>query len=68
MTKYIVFVNEFNPNSNETVSFEVTFDSLKEVTKYISHFHCEQHCNGHVEKWVKNSNDKDFISSVILNF
>jgi hypothetical protein len=68
MTKYIVFVNEFNRNADESVTFEVTFDSLKDVTKYISHFSCHRDCCGHVEKWTKESNDEYFTSEIIMNF
>jgi hypothetical protein len=68
MTKYVVFVNEFNRNADESVTFEETFDFLKDVTKYVSHFSCNKYCNGHVEKWVKNENDSCFTSELIMNF
>lgn len=68
MTKYVVFVNEFNRNADESVTFEETFDSLKDVVNYVSHFHYRQHCNGHVEKWTKGPNDGHFISEIIMRF
>lgn len=68
MTKYVVFVNKFNRNANESVTFEETFDSLKDVTKYVSHFYCNRDCSGHVEKWVKSDNDDCFTSESIMNF
>ena len=68
MAKYIVFVNEFNRNANESVSFEETLYSLKDVTKYVSHFSCHRDCSGHVEKWTKGPNDEHFISEVIMKF
>lgn len=68
MIKYIVFVNEFNRNADESVTFEASFDSLKDVTKYVSHFTGHRDCSGHVEKWTKDSNDEYFTSEIILNF
>ena len=68
MTKYIVFVNEFNQNADESVTSEVTFYSLKDVTKYVSHFSYSRNCSGHVEKWTKGQNDEYFTSELIMNF
>lgn len=68
MTKYVVFVNEFNRNTDESVSFEETFNSLKDVVKYVNHFSYRQHCSGHVEKWTKRQNDEHFISEIIMRF
>jgi len=68
MTKYVVFVNEFNRNANESVSFEETLYSLKDVTKYVSHFSYNRDCSGHVEKWSKDPNDEHFMSEVIMKF
>lgn len=68
MTKYVVFVNEFNRNTNESVTFEETFNSLKDVTKYVSHFSYIRDCSGHVEKWTKCPNDEYFTSEIIMKF
>lgn len=68
MTKYVVFVNEFNHNADESVSFEETFNSLKDVVKYVNRFSYRNHCNGHVEKWTKRQNDEHFISEIIMRF
>jgi hypothetical protein len=68
MTKYVVFVNVFNQNADESVTFEESFDSLKDVTKYVSHFSCSRNYSGHVEKWTKDPNDECFTSELIMNF
>lgn len=68
MTKYVVFVNEFNRNADESITFEETFDSLKDVVNYVSHFHYRQYCNGHVEKWTKGPNDEYSTSEIIMKF
>lgn len=68
MTKYVVFVNEFNKNADESISFDVTFDSLKEVLHYINSLTYEHGCCGHVEKWSKCSNDKYFTSDLVMRF
>ena len=68
MTKYVVFVNEFNSNANESVSFEETFNSLKDVVQYVNRFNYRQHCNGHVEKWTKRPGDEDYLSEIIMRF
>lgn len=66
MTKYVVFVNEFNQNANESVSFEETFNSLKDVTKYVSHFSCHRGCSGHVDKLILV--DGEWFSDTIMHF
>ena len=66
MTKYVVFVNEFNQNANESVSFEETFNSLKDVTKYVSCFSCNKYCSGHVDKLALV--DGEWFSDTIMHF
>ena len=68
MTKYMVFVNVFNRNANESVTYEVTFNSMKEVRKYIKSLSCDRDCSGHVEKWTKGPNDEYFTSDLVMNF
>lgn len=68
MIKYMVFVNEFNRNANESVTFEVTLTSIKEVRKYIKSISCDRNCNGHVERWTKGPNDEYFTSDLVMNF
>lgn len=68
MTKYVVFVNEFNPNSDESIEFEESFNSLKEVTNYTKTFYDRKYCCGRVEKWSKENGDDSFISDIIMRF
>lgn len=68
MTKYVVFVNEFNPNSYESIEFEVSFNSLKEVTNYTKTFYNRKYYSGRVEKWTKENGDDSFISDIIMRF
>ena len=68
MTKYVVFVNEFNPNSDESITFEVSFNSLKEVTNYTKTSYGRKYYNGRVEKWTKEDGDDSFISDIIMRF
>lgn len=64
MTKYVVFVNGFNKNADDSISFE----SLKDVVKYVSRFNHLQHCSGRVEKLTKRPNDECFVSEIIMKF
>ena len=68
MTKYVVFVNEFNPNSNESVSYEVELDSLIDVVHYTKPLYDMQHVNCRVEKLTKHEGEDSFISEVIMRF
>lgn len=68
MTKYVVFVNEFNPNSNASVSYEEELDSLKDVVHYTKLLHDMQHVHARVEKWTKCEGDDSFSSEVVMRF
>ena len=68
MTKYVVFVNEFNPNSNEYVSYEDELDSLIDVVHYTKPLYDMQHVNARVEKWTKHEDEDSFVREVIMRF
>ena len=68
MTKYVVFVNEFNPNSNDSVSYEEELDSLIDVVHYTKPLYDMQHVHARVEKWTKHEGEDSFVSEVIMRF
>ena len=68
MIKYVVFVNEFNPNSNESVSYEEELDSLIDVVHYTKPLYDMQHVHARVEKWTKREGEDSFVSEVIMRF
>lgn len=69
ITKYVVYVTEMNPYSNESITFDVEFNSLKEVSKYLgslpipSQYYC-----GHVSKLTMRSGEVNYTDEIVMHF
>lgn len=63
--KYVVYVTE--PHDYDSLSFEVEFSSLIDVTKYVNSL--PQRCCGHVTKCTPIIDDvADYMDEVIMRF
>jgi hypothetical protein len=63
--KYVVYVTE--PHNYDSLSFEVEFSSLINVTKYVNSL--PQRCYGHVTKCIPIIDDiAEYMDEVIMRF